>query len=380
MKNELTLPGLSGLEETTAKHIQAKFEKFDITVKEWEKKARELVVTDETQKDTMAQAREARLLLKNLRVEADKTRKDLKEESLRYGQAVQGVYNFIEERIKPIEAHLQEQEDFIKRKEAERKAKLRADREAQVSAYAEFIPVNLIFEEMSEEDFTKVLEGGKLQAQEKAKREEEAKQAEIQRQKEEAERKEAERKEAERLAAENARIAEENARVAKENARIAEENARKEAEIEAKRKEAERKEAERLAAAEKERKEAERKEAEIKAKEEESKRFEAEIEMKKRIHAERSEILKDLWKHMPGYYANVNYIELGIREFEDMVKAAEEVRDKKETDISDVSKKYIAWKGANDNDYVYDMIHEFAGELSRGELQRVFEYIANEKA
>ena len=65
----------------------------------------------------MQEARIARLALRDIRIQADKTRKALKEESLRYGKAVQGVYNVIEYLITPIEKHLEEREIALSSKE-----------------------------------------------------------------------------------------------------------------------------------------------------------------------------------------------------------------------------------------------------------------------
>ena len=43
----------------------------------WEQKAMEIVVTNISQKDLMKKAREGRLIVKNVRVSADKLRKEL---------------------------------------------------------------------------------------------------------------------------------------------------------------------------------------------------------------------------------------------------------------------------------------------------------------
>lgn len=45
--------------------------------------------------------------------------------------------------------------------------------------------------------------------------------------------------------------------------------------------------------------------------------------------------------------------------------------------MKEIVRQYKAWKEENpDEDYQYDMIHEFiAGELSRGDLQSIFEYL-----
>ena len=91
------------LEPDSAKTVTTGFMRFWDSITEWEDKAYALVVTDENQKELMKQASEARKMLKALRLDADKTRKALKEDSMRYANAVQKCYNIIESKIKPME-------------------------------------------------------------------------------------------------------------------------------------------------------------------------------------------------------------------------------------------------------------------------------------
>ena len=103
----------SGVEPTTALMLKDKFLKFFEQAEEWKEKADGINVTDASQKHDMQMARTARLALREIRINADKTRKALKEDSLRYGKAVQGVYNIIEFLIAPIELRLENQERFV---------------------------------------------------------------------------------------------------------------------------------------------------------------------------------------------------------------------------------------------------------------------------
>jgi len=246
----------SGLETQTAKSLKENFLPFFEQAEEWKKKSEELVVTDVSQVREMKMAREARLALKDIRVNADKTRKALKEDSLRYGKAVQGVYNVIEFLIAPIEKHLEEQEKFAEIQEAKRKAELKSKREIDLMPYSEFVPFGLDLANMSDDDFSKTLNGAKLQL--KAKIEED------------------QRIEAERIAKEKAE-AEERERIRLENEKLRKEAEEKEIALAKERAEAEKQrriiaekaEAERKEAAEKLRVEQEAKaklEAEIKAK------------------------------------------------------------------------------------------------------------------
>lgn len=273
----------NGLELQTSNYIKEKFLPFFEQAEEWKRKAEALVVTDASQTHEMKMARTARLALKEIRVNADKTRKELKEDSLRYGKAVQGVYNVIEYLVVPIEKHLQEQEDFIAIAEAKRKSELKAIREMELHPYAEFVPFGLNFGEMSEEDYNKTLNGAKLQLQAKIEAEQKAEEERILKEKAQEQERERVRIENERLKAEaeakEKQLAEERTK-AKAEREALEEKARKEKAVTDAKLKAEREEKEKLQAELKAKSEAEAKaireaeakrEAELKAKQEEGK-------------------------------------------------------------------------------------------------------------
>lgn len=248
----------SGIEEKTSNNILEKFTPLFEQASEWKAKAESLVVTSADQKKEMAEARVARIELKKLRVESDKIRKALKEDSIRYGKAVQGVYNVIEYLIKPIEEHLLQQERFVEIQEANRIEALRQVRNAEAERYQDFLPYGLDLGPMSEEDYSRLIEGAKMQQQAKIEAEKKAEEERIARA-------EAEKEERKRIAAENLRLkkeAEERERKAKIEAekRAKEEAARLKKEAEEKKKQEEK--------LRKEREERERIQAELKAKEE----------------------------------------------------------------------------------------------------------------
>lgn len=206
----------SGLEKNTAQMLKDKFVPFFDAADQWKKKADELIVTDENQIELIKGAREARLALRDIRVGADKTRKELKEDSLRYGKAVQGLYNIIEYLIVPIEKHLQDQEDFPRIQAEKRLNDLREKRNEEARNLSEFIPANLDLGILTEEDFSRLISGAKLQKQ---KQEEEIEAARIEAQRLENERIERERIEAEereKQRLENIRLKEEADKMAAE--------------------------------------------------------------------------------------------------------------------------------------------------------------------
>jgi hypothetical protein len=283
MENQLLhLITESGVEQATATTLQNSFMPFFNQANEWSEKAKALTVTDVSQVREMKMAREARLALREIRINADKTRKALKEDSLRYGKAVQGVYNVIEYLIVPIENHLQQQEKFAEVQEAKLKAELKEKRENELTPYAEFVPFGIDLSTTSEEDYQKLLTGAKLQKQAKIDAEFKAEQERIAREKAEAEERERIRIENEKLRAEAAKrekeLAEQKAKAEAERKAI-EEKARKERE-EAEAKLAAEREAARLAA---QKAEAERfrleKEIKAKAEAEEKARKEAEAKV-----------------------------------------------------------------------------------------------------
>jgi hypothetical protein len=237
----------SGVEQQTAKMLQESFSPFFDEAGKVIEESKLIVVTDISQKDDMAKAREMRLILKNARVSADKKRKELKEDSLRYGKAVQGIYNVLDYLIVPAEKYLEDQEKFEERIEEQKRQKLIDERHMMIEPYLEFIPGGINMGSITEEDFNKLLAGAKFQMDAKKEAEEKAEQERIEAEKE--------------AAIEQARIKEENERLKKEaearekaQAKEREEN---EKALKAEREAREKAEAEKKAIEEKQRKEKE---------------------------------------------------------------------------------------------------------------------------
>ena len=149
----------SKVEQSTALSLQNAFLPFYDNLLVWSEKAKTLVVTHKSQTREMKMAREGRLALKDIRVAANKTRIALKEDSTRYGKAVQSVYNLIEGLITPAEKHLEEQEKFVEIQEANCKAELKAIRSAELLPYAEFVEACTypILGEYTEKEYTSLL-------------------------------------------------------------------------------------------------------------------------------------------------------------------------------------------------------------------------------
>jgi hypothetical protein len=189
--------------------------------------------------------------LREIRINADKKRKELKEDSLKYGKAVQSVYNLIESVIEPLESHCEKQENFVK----EQQAKVREMRLQDCADFIQFIPVSIDVGTLDDKDYEMIanaarqkhelvlkaerLEREAAEAQEKARLEEVAKLGEENARleairQEEAKKAREEQARLEAIRAEEARIAREE----KENIEAAlrkeqEEKAKKEAEEQA---------------------------------------------------------------------------------------------------------------------------------------------------
>ena len=230
-KDELALViAESGVEQSTALTLQTEFTPFFQQAHEWAKQAQAIVVTDVSETRKMQMARTMRLQLRDIRIEADKTRKRLKEDSNRYGKAVQGLYNVIDCLIVPIERHLKEQEDFAEVQQAKLEARLRDERTAQLEPLAEFVPItNIDLGKMSAENYEKLYNGAVHARTAKQEADRRAEEERIAREKAEAEERERVRKENEELKAKAA--AEEKAR---KEAEAAAAKAKKDAEAKAK--------------------------------------------------------------------------------------------------------------------------------------------------
>lgn len=260
--------GLSGepLVEAVITTFAPIFEEAGDLVRE----AADVTVTDATQVSEIRRSRDLRLKIKNLRVRAEKERKSLKEGILIRTRLIDGANNLLLENIEPTEKRLEEQEKYAERMENERKAKLKASREAQLIPLG-VDPSTYMLGDMTDAAFTQLLEGTRLAIE--AKRTAEAKAEE------------------ERKTAEAARVAEEK-RIKEENERLRreKEEAEKAARAEREKAEAERRAADAAARAEREAAEAkarkERAEAEAKLKAEREAREKLEAEQRAREAAE----------------------------------------------------------------------------------------------
>jgi hypothetical protein len=157
-----------------------------------------IVVTSEDQLDIMAEAKTKRLLLKRVRTTVENKRKELKEDSLRTGKAIDAVAKYIKDTITPVENYLELQEMFAKTQQAKRDAEKRELRLKQLTPYTDN-PFMYDYFSMTEEMFTELVDTLKLQHERKLEEERRVEEQRIAKEKFEAE-------EQERVRAENLKL------------------------------------------------------------------------------------------------------------------------------------------------------------------------------
>ena len=151
----------SGLEPTKSQFILDKFQDYFQMAAEWEAKLNTLNVTDVKQVKEMKIAADARKYLKAKRIEVEHTRKNLKEQSLREGKAIDGISNVLKALIEPLEEKAEQIENFAFYKlEAEKQA-LKEERENQLSPYTLNTSIYDL-SGMTQEQFEDLLEGLKF--------------------------------------------------------------------------------------------------------------------------------------------------------------------------------------------------------------------------
>lgn len=111
------------------------FQNFYDQVEEWKKKAEGIKITSIDQVREMQIARNARLAFKDLRINVDKVRKELKDEYLRKCQIIDGIAKIITDSITPIEDYLKEQEKFAEIQAQKIKDELKAKRILELAAF-----------------------------------------------------------------------------------------------------------------------------------------------------------------------------------------------------------------------------------------------------
>lgn len=127
------------IEPSKAKQIQTTFEPMVKMLDEFEAQCNEIFTeaTNGITAEVSAKAKRTRLDIAKVRISADKARKEMKDEYLRAGNAIQGAYNILAWAVQDRENKLKEIEDHQLRIEQERLEKLQSERAEQLAPYVE---------------------------------------------------------------------------------------------------------------------------------------------------------------------------------------------------------------------------------------------------
>lgn len=122
----------SGLEKTKAQILLESFQNFFEEAAKWEARAKTIKVTSADQEDDMKIARVGRLALREMRLDVEKRRKELKEQSLREGKAIDGISNALKAVVIPVEEYLEQQEKFVEIQEEKKRELIRLEVEKKI--------------------------------------------------------------------------------------------------------------------------------------------------------------------------------------------------------------------------------------------------------
>lgn len=242
------------------------FEEYSWVIKE---------AKEEINEASMFNAKQLRLKILKVRTGSQAEKKKQKEESLKYGRAIDSLGNLFKDKISTIEEELKEIENHFITKEKERLRDLREQRFAFISPYIEIGTELPILENMNQDVFEAYCIGKKKAYKDRIDAEIKAEEELIAKEKAEREEQERIRKENEQLKAE----AEERERVEQERL------AKEEAILIAERAERVKIEIELLERKEKEETERKEREAILKAEREERERVEQELQERKEEEA-----------------------------------------------------------------------------------------------
>jgi len=125
---------LKGLDPAKSAQIKKVFEPMVKMLEGFEGEFKKVTAL-EMSPDKCKQAKRLRLDIAKVRIEADKVRKIQKEEYLRAGNAIQGVFNILKFAVVDKEEKLKDIELYYEKLEAEKIRQLQADREKELLKY-----------------------------------------------------------------------------------------------------------------------------------------------------------------------------------------------------------------------------------------------------
>lgn len=125
---------LKSLPESKARMIKDTFDPMVKMLESFEGEFNRVSEMEQTE-ERSTEAKKLRLAIAKIRIEADKVRKEQKDEYLRAGNAIQGVYNILRFAVEEKENKLKDIETYYERIEAEKIARIQAERESELLKY-----------------------------------------------------------------------------------------------------------------------------------------------------------------------------------------------------------------------------------------------------
>ena len=192
----------SNLPTSKAEALEAAFMPFFEQAAKHCETAFSIKVTSIGQTAEMGNARRERLALRDIRTAKEKVRKQVKEDALREGKAIDKIANFLDSVIEPMEKYLLDQEEYGKRLQEKAQAEQRDLRTCEAGDLIRYFPHGVDLGAIADEEYAKHLHLAKVQ--DKAVRDEtdRVERERIEREQKEAAEREAMRAENERLRAE----------------------------------------------------------------------------------------------------------------------------------------------------------------------------------
>ncbi len=357
----LDAPELQTIEESKAKQIKAVFGPMAKMLAAFEEAYTQVIreAEKEITQEVMGKAKRLRLNIRAVRINAEKVRKEQKEEYLRAGNAIDGVSNVLKWAITDKENKLQEIEDRVETQARLKRAALQQERADKLSIYVEDAHERNLAD--MDEDVWLAYLGTKKQAHEdEMAAEQKAEEDRIAKEKAEAE-------ERERVKIENARLKEEAVAKDKKAKKEREQREKKEREEKAKR--------EKIEAARKLKEEAARKEQERKDKEKQA-AHEAELkkECDERKRAEEREKAKRDKKEVEEKAKRAK-VERAAREEQERKDKAHEAALRKERDEKERVKTELRAEEEKKRKAEEEETARKEAELRKGDTEKVNDLI-----
>lgn len=156
---------LSGLTKDKSEILTSKFGSMIEQIEEWKQKASGLTITDASQKEEIEIAKSGYKFIKGVRIDIEKTRKALKEDSLKEGKAIDLIAKNLTEQVSPLESELEEKARFVEIQAERCKAKQTQERLERLASLNFAVPQNATIADMSVEIFDTYFNGLIFQAE-----------------------------------------------------------------------------------------------------------------------------------------------------------------------------------------------------------------------